>query len=72
MKYLVLLMVLMVAIWWIKRHRQPQDPVQKSMTPEPQPMVACAHCGLHLPQTEAVATGKAYYCSPSHRALAEG
>ena len=72
MKYLVLLMVLMVAIWWIKRHRQPQDPVQKSMAPEPQPMVACAHCGLHLPLTEAVATGKAYYCSPSHRALAEG
>jgi uncharacterized protein len=71
-KYLVLLAVLMAAIWWIKRQRLPQAPTPKNATPEPQPMVACAHCGLHLPQSEAVASDRAFYCSPSHRALAEG
>lgn len=30
-------------------------------------MVRCAHCGVHLPQAEAVASGPLNYCSPQHR-----
>lgn len=37
----------------------------------PQDMVACAHCGLHLPRSEALADGTGgsapFYCSPAHR-----
>lgn len=37
----------------------------------PQDMVACAHCGLHLPRSEALADGAGgsapFYCSPAHR-----
>lgn len=30
-------------------------------------MVRCAHCGVHLPQAEAVTAGALHYCSPQHR-----
>lgn len=30
-------------------------------------MVACAHCGLHLPRSEALAARGLHYCSGAHR-----
>jgi uncharacterized protein len=30
-------------------------------------MVACRHCGVHLPANEAVFDGQLPYCGPSHR-----
>jgi len=30
-------------------------------------MVRCAHCGLHVPEKEAVAAGGRHYCSTRHR-----
>lgn len=30
-------------------------------------MVRCAHCGLHVPETEAVQDGGRYFCSNEHR-----
>jgi uncharacterized protein len=34
----------------------------------PKPMVACAHCGMHVPADEAIAgQGGAPYCSAAHR-----
>ena len=36
--------------------------------PNAQPMVACAHCGLHLPAADAVeGEGGRRYCSVEHR-----
>jgi len=46
----------------------------RSGTTEPvsdEAMVRCGHCGLHLPRTEALASGERHYCSESHRAEAE-
>ena len=76
MKYLVLLLVLVVAFGFWKSRRnlaQPSRPHQPS-PPTPQDMVACAHCGLHLPRTDAIVQYGAHYCcadllraGPSHR-----
>ena len=33
-------------------------------------MVACLHCGLHLPHSEAVAGTRGPYCSAAHRSAA--
>ena len=33
----------------------------------PSQMVRCAHCGVHLPQPEALTVGALHYCSPAHR-----
>lgn len=72
MKYLILLGVVFAAIWWIKLSR-PASTDQKPTGegPGPQNMVRCAHCGLHLPDNEAVMSRNTAYCSDAHRALAE-
>jgi len=33
----------------------------------PERMVACGHCGLNLPASEAVADGAAFFCCEEHR-----
>jgi uncharacterized protein len=39
-------------------------------SPGPQAMVSCSHCGLHLPQPDAVeGEGGRHYCSNEHRRL---
>jgi uncharacterized protein len=30
-------------------------------------MVACQHCGLHLPRSEALTHGKHHYCCAEHQ-----
>lgn len=36
----------------------------------PQTMVECAHCGLHLPESDAITRGGQRYCSAEHAAQA--
>lgn len=72
MKYLILLGVVFGLIWWIKLSRPASaDNKTSSQGAGPQNMVRCAHCGLHLPDNEAVMSGNTAYCSDAHRALAE-
>lgn len=33
-------------------------------------MVACAHCGVHLPESEAIQKDGKYYCCEEHRKTA--
>ena len=77
MKFLVLLLVLLVAVAWlaIGRRRERRDespppaaPSRQAPTARPATMLACAHCGVHLPGSEALrdADGRAY-CSDAHR-----
>ena len=33
----------------------------------PERMVACAHCGVHLPESEAIADDGRHYCCAAHR-----
>ena len=72
MKYLILLGVVFGVIWWIKLSR-PSSAGNKApaSTDQPLNMVRCAHCGLHLPENEAIQSRNAMYCSDAHRALAE-
>ena len=78
MKYLILLLVIVVVGWLtIGRRRRPPGagkPAAKSVPPQapaqapPQAMLACVHCGVHLPQAEALqdAAGRPF-CSEAHR-----
>jgi uncharacterized protein len=72
MKFLLLLVIVVFAFWLLKtRGRAAPPPRRKDPPKDPQAttqMVACVHCGLHLPQADAVqdADGRAY-CSPAHR-----
>ena len=78
MKYLILLLVIVVVAWLtIGRRRRPPDggkpaakdaPSEASAKASPQAMLACVHCGVHLPQAEALrdAAGRPF-CSEAHR-----
>jgi uncharacterized protein len=79
MKYLVLLAVVGLVIWWLRRGRsapgqgRPQagkkdGPGAPRSPAAPTPMLACAHCGVHLPQAEAVTDGAGRpFCGEAHR-----
>jgi len=77
MKYLLLLVVVFVVLWWLRggmRRRPPADAPTRTApgaASGAQPMVTCAHCGVHLPQREAVSGARGAYCSDAHR-LAHG
>ena len=58
MKYLVLLGVLALAYALWRQQRRSPPPTHRASPPPPaapQDMVACAHCGVHLPRDEAIA-----------------
>lgn len=76
MKYLLVIAVVLVAFWvWRNDRRQEQaerQPRRARATPEaPVPMVACRHCGTHLPETEAIQGGRGWYCCAAHHRLEE-
>jgi uncharacterized protein len=72
MKFLFLLVVVLVVVWAIKRgssgRSSPKKPPESSAPAE---MVTCAHCGIHLPHSEAVTGQKGLYCSTEHRSAAQ-
>ena len=74
MKYLLLL-VLLGAAWFIfkaysRKSRRGQAPGAPRARGE-EDMVRCAECGVHLPRSESITSGRAFYCSAEHRRLRE-
>jgi uncharacterized protein len=72
MKYLLVLIVVVFGLWLLLRQRPAArvDPpaAKKKAASGPAAMVACAHCDLRLPQSEAQfdAQGRPF-CSEAHR-----
>jgi len=72
LKYLLLLVLLLI-VWWAWKKRAGEDrggSDQKPRTPER--MVRCAHCGVHLPESDALAADDAYFCNEAHRRAGRG
>ncbi|MCX7176840.1 MAG: PP0621 family protein [Proteobacteria bacterium] len=46
-----------------RRQRKPPP------APPTQKMVACEHCGVHLPESESLKSGEQHYCCEQHRGL---
>ena len=80
MKYLLVLFVIALAIWiWRRNRREEMEDAAREARPAapqkveaPQAMVRCAHCGLHLPASDAIAGPGGVYCSVAHRQAAAG
>ena len=74
MKYLLWLLLGALAWWAYRRSRAARrsdtPPAPAPAPAAPQDMVACRHCGLHLPHSEAVAGTLGPYCSAAHRSAA--
>lgn len=79
MKYLLVLAVVVVAfhIWRNNRLSDRAEAARQASPTRGRPtaptvMVACPHCGTHLPEAEAVRGQQGAYCSTEHRRLREG
>lgn len=70
MKYLLVLMVVGVAFWiWRNNRKDALQARQPRQAPRvPQAVVRCAHCGVHVPQTDAVVRNGVSYCCVEHAA----
>ena len=69
MKYLLLLGILFFAwLLFFKGGRKPPPVDRPGAVPEVAAMLACTHCGLHVPKAEALfdAAGRPY-CGEAHR-----
>ncbi|QEA13438.1 PP0621 family protein [Comamonas flocculans] len=68
-KYLLILLIVVLLYALTRSGRKP--PSQGATAPrrlrKPQAMVACARCGLHLPQADALAQDGQFYCCSAHR-----
>ena len=76
MKFLLVLVVLVVAVLWMvarpSRRKVPPGVQPPAAPPKVQPgaaaMLACAHCGVHLPSQEALFDGSGKpFCGAEHR-----
>jgi uncharacterized protein len=71
MKILLFLVVVFVLLWLLRgatsRRRGGAAPPPQA----PQEMIACAHCGVHLPRDEALPGRGGVFCGDAHRAAFE-
>jgi len=77
MKYVIWVAIIFAGLWWIRQQRSgANSPSKKNKGSNV--MLPCAHCGLHIPENEAVlgpakSNGtQTAYCSPQHLQQHEG
>jgi len=71
MKYLLLLVLLAVVFYKLTSRRDARPSAPPPVAQPPQPMLACAQCGVHLPASEALPGRGGSFCSAAHRAAFE-
>lgn len=70
MRFLFILLIVILVIWFVKslRRSTAQEPRREDDKPAGQQvMLACAHCGLHLPRDEALPGRGGVFCGEAHR-----
>lgn len=76
---LLIFILVLIVIWWVRRalHRPTggggsfgtRGGARDEAADGPERMLACAHCGVHVPESEGVRDGEAFFCSEDHRRL---
>lgn len=68
MKYLLVILVVLAVLWLARAGRRRAAPPRRPPPPaRGEPMVVCAHCGVHLPRSEALPGRLGLYCGEAHR-----
>ncbi len=74
MGQLLRIIIILIGLWLVltivkralaSRQKPPTD------KPSVAHMVVCAHCGVHVPESESVQGGNKHYCSEEHRKAAQ-
>lgn len=76
MGQLIRILIILAGLWLIlhfvrRALRRFQQPDSKESHSGPARMVACALCGTHVPESEAVRADGRTYCSEEHRRAGE-
>jgi uncharacterized protein len=69
LKFALLIVAVLALLWLLRgaRRRVVPPPQKPAGSPEPQAMLSCAHCGLHLPRDEALPGRGGVFCGEAHR-----
>lgn len=65
LRIIIILLGLWLVLQIIKRALASREH-HTSHSPSIASMVACGHCGVHLPESEAIQEGGKYYCCEEH------
>lgn len=75
MKYLLVLIVVMIAVWVWRSNRAGEKSESRRARPKDADaavdMLGCDVCGLHCPREDAIVGRKGVYCCAQHRNQAE-
>jgi len=74
MKILLFVIAVVVLLWLLRgtASRRRNAGTAKSPPPTaPQPVIACAYCGVHLPRDEALPGRGGVFCGEAHRTAFE-
>jgi uncharacterized protein len=67
---LLVLLIAAAVIYMVIRGMIRRGGGARPSKPEAERMVACGHCGINVPQSEALEARGRFYCSEEHRRLA--
>jgi uncharacterized protein len=70
-RFLLLAAIICVVYVWLKGAGARARNAAAAVPPQ-ENMVTCAHCGVHLPQSDSVAAGARFYCTEEHRIAGPG
>jgi uncharacterized protein len=71
MKYVIWVAIIFAGLWWVRQQRSGANTPSKKNKGS-NVMLPCAHCGLHIPESEAVLGpaksngAQTPYCSQQH------
>jgi len=66
LRLVVIGLVVWLVVGMVRRYLQKSATSSNDQRAMPKKMVRCAHCGLHIPEVEAVQSDTKYYCSLEH------
>ncbi|MBK9085872.1 MAG: hypothetical protein IPL80_11420 [Sterolibacteriaceae bacterium] len=73
---LLILILLVVAAWYFFKYVAGPSKGRRSdrgdAVPAQEQMLACGYCGLHVPESEGIRIGDAFYCCEAHGRQANG
>ena len=67
MSRLIFLFAIAAVVYLLLKSYRKDESANRKTEGEPEDMVRCAHCGVHLPVSESVRDGDLYFCSAAHR-----
>lgn len=68
---LIRLVLVVLAVWivivLIRNARRSKQVNDRRPSEKVENMVSCAHCGVHLPEKDAIRDGERFFCCKEHR-----